>query len=93
MSGAFHSMQPTGARSLWDVFTGAASSLQSVLARLASNDEGQDLAEYAFLTAFIGLSCVVAYSLIEDAIAAGYTNWDTAEQDLWEPPDPGLAGS
>ncbi|MGE4054715.1 MAG: Flp family type IVb pilin [Vicinamibacterales bacterium] len=77
---------------MWDAVVGAAGSLHALLVRLATEEEGQDLAEYAFLTAFVGLSCVLAYSFIEDAIAAGYVRWDQAEQDLWEPPPPG-AGS
>jgi Flp pilus assembly pilin Flp len=52
-------------------------------------DRSQDLVEYALLTAFIGFAGLAAFSAMQTAIAQGYVSWDLAEQDLWEPPDPG----
>ena len=61
--------------------------------RLAVEDHGQDLVEYALLTAAIGLAGIVAWPLIVDSMGATYQGWDTGVQDLWEPADPGGAGS
>ena len=61
--------------------------------RLAVEDHGQDLVEYALLTAAIGLAGAVAWPNIVDSMGATYQGWDTGVQDLWEPPDPGGGGS
>jgi hypothetical protein len=55
---------------------------------LLLGDRGQDLVEYALLTAFVGLAGAAAWGAIQNAVQAGYLAWDTAEQDLWEPPNP-----
>jgi Flp pilus assembly pilin Flp len=60
-----------------------------LLERFLSDEDGQDLAEYALLVAFVGVVAVAAWLAIEDAIAAGYTGWDGADQDLGaSTPDP-----
>ena len=64
-----------------------------MLSRLISDDRGQDLIEYALLSAFIGVVCVVIWENIEDLIAIVYANRDTNIQTLSEcTPDPGGGG-
>lgn len=64
-----------------------------LLARLIREEISQDLVEYAWLAAFIGLACVVGFQTIQTAIFGAYGNWDTGQQGLWVPPDPGAGGS
>ena len=59
------------------------------LRRLWRDDDGQDVIEYALLTAAIGLAGVATWPLIEVAIGAAYQRLDQQTQDLWEVPDPG----
>ena len=47
-----------------------------VAVRLAVEDRGQDLVEYALLTAAIGLAGSVAWPLIVDSMGATYQGWD-----------------
>ena len=60
--------------------------------RLISDEDGQDLIEYALLTAVIALAGILGFQAISTAINASYTSWDTAVQDLWEP-EPPVSGS
>jgi Flp pilus assembly pilin Flp len=56
--------------------------------RLICDDRGQDVIEYALLTAAIGLAGVAAWPLITTAIGVNYQGLDTETQDLWEMPNP-----
>ena len=47
---------------------------------------GQDLVEYALLTALIGLVGITVWSTIVGLIADRYTDYDTGVQGLWESP-------
>jgi len=49
---------------------------------------GQDLVEYALLTALLGTIAVASVPAIEAAINTAYSLWNTRTQDLWQPPDP-----
>ena len=49
-------------------------------------EDGQDLVEYALLTALIGLTGIVVWSTIVGLIGARYTDYDTGVQGLWESP-------
>jgi Flp pilus assembly pilin Flp len=62
--------------------------LREIIRRLLVDDEAQDLVEYAFLAAFVGLAGMAAWAAIQNAIQQGYIAWDTAEQNLWRPPNP-----
>jgi Flp pilus assembly pilin Flp len=63
--------------------------MRCILRRLLYDDEGQDLAEYALLVAFVGIAALAAWLAIEGAIANGYSGWDTVDQDLGAvTPDP-----
>jgi Flp pilus assembly pilin Flp len=58
------------------------------LVRIAREDSGQDVVEYALLTAFFGLAALAAWTSIRDALGAGYTRTTTGVQGLWDPPPP-----
>ena len=60
----------------------------SLLKRFLVQDNGQDLVEYALLTAFIGFASLAALDLIGGALRATYTAWDGGINALWEPPAP-----
>ena len=59
-----------------------------MLTRLLCGEDGQDLIEYALLTATIGLVGGAAWALMSDNIQTVYTGWDAGVNDLWEPADP-----
>ena len=61
------------------------------LRHLLQDDRGQDLIEYALLSAFIGVVSIAAWGVIEGRLGGAYTNFDADTQALWETPDP--AGS
>ena len=63
--------------------------MSSLFSQLVLTDDGQDVIEYALLTATIGLAGIATWPLIEAAIAVTYQQFDTNTQDLWEVPDPG----
>ena len=49
-------------------------------------EDGQDLVEYALLTALIGLTGLAVWSTIVGLIGDRYTDYDTGVQGLWESP-------
>lgn len=57
-----------------------------------SDESGQDLVEYAYLTLFVGLAGLAAWVAIVDSMGTAYAGFDSGTQQLWEPPDP-LPGS
>jgi Flp pilus assembly pilin Flp len=59
-----------------------------VLTRLAADEQGQDLIEYALLTGAIGFCGVVGFELFGGAISAAYSSWTAGTNDLWQVPDP-----
>ena len=59
-----------------------------LLQLLIRDDRGQDLIEYALLTAAIGLAGVAVWPLITTAIGVNYQGLDTETQNLWGMPDP-----
>jgi Flp pilus assembly pilin Flp len=59
-----------------------------MLRRLASDDRGQDLIEYALLVSFIGLAVVGTFGTIINAISAAYGIFNSANNALWESPNP-----
>jgi Flp pilus assembly pilin Flp len=65
--------------------------LTSLAARLASDDSGSDLIEYALLTALVALIGFLSFTTLSGRMSTAYSGWDSAEQDLWIPPGP--AGS
>ena len=57
--------------------------------RLLRDEDGQDVIEYALLTASVGLMGIATWPLIAAGIGATYERLDRQTQDLWEVPDPG----
>ena len=56
--------------------------------RFWRDESGQDLVEYALLTALIGFAGIVVWSAIVNLLGARYTDYDTGTQGLWESPSP-----
>jgi pilus assembly protein Flp/PilA len=52
--------------------------MQKVFMRLVSNDEGQDLIEYALLIGIITLASVLAITAIGGKVTAYFTNLNTS---------------
>lgn len=52
------------------------------------DDRGDDLVEYALLTAAIGVAGAAVWSAFPGVIKAVYTSWDSATQARWVPKDP-----
>lgn len=57
--------------------------------RLVDDQRGQDLVEYALLTAAVGLVAIATWPAVATAIGAAYRALDANTQGLWEPPPPG----
>jgi Flp pilus assembly pilin Flp len=58
------------------------------LLRIAREDSGQDVVEYALLTAFFGLAALAAWTSIRDALGVNYGSTTSGVQGLWDPPPP-----
>ena len=58
------------------------------LRRLLAEDDGQDLIEYALLSAFIGLAAVAAFSGIGGAMDTAYGSWVDGADTAADMPDP-----
>jgi Flp pilus assembly pilin Flp len=63
-------------------------SVTRVLARLWAEDDGQDLIEYALLTALIAVGGALVFPSIRTKMGAAYQSWLSGAQDLWEPAVP-----
>ena len=66
---------------------------RSAIHQFLVDEDGQDLIEYALLTAFIGFAAIAVFDLIRQAIGITYGTWESEANDLWEPPDPAGTGS
>ena len=66
-------------------------SFRALLRRLLDEEHGQDLVEYALLTAAVGLAGAVAAPYISTAVSTVYGTWVVETNDLWQSPNP--AGS
>ena len=62
--------------------------MRAQIARWLAEERGQDVIEYALLTAFIGVVIVAAIDGFQDTINAVYGSWDATTQAIWEPPNP-----
>jgi Flp pilus assembly pilin Flp len=51
--------------------------MRMMIARLISDDDGQDLIEYALLAAFISLVCVSLISTIGGTVNSWYVGYNT----------------
>jgi Flp pilus assembly pilin Flp len=61
---------------------------RAIAVRFATDDRGQDLIEYALLTAIIGIAGLLALSTISTKMGAAYSGWNTAGQNAWQPCPP-----
>lgn len=66
-----------------------AAMLTGLATRLFFDERGQDLIEYALLTAAVGVVGAATWPLIATAIGTAYATLESNQQDLWEPPPPG----
>jgi len=62
--------------------------LLHALARLVTDEDGQDLIEYALLSAAIGLAGVAVFNGIGTAMQTAYGNWLTRGSSAADMPDP-----
>jgi Flp pilus assembly pilin Flp len=62
---------------------------RNILGKLWRDDTGQDVVEYALLAMLIGLGSYAGFVAIQTTIHDSYGVWDTGQQNLWVPPDPG----
>jgi len=60
----------------------------AVAARFATDDSGQDLIEYALLTAIIGIAGLLALSAFSTKMGPAYIGWNAAGQNAWQPCPP-----
>jgi Flp pilus assembly pilin Flp len=60
---------------------------------LIVEDAGQDLIEYALLSAFIGVAGAAAWNAIGSTIFDAYGTWNTGANCQWESPAPGAAST
>ena len=61
----------------------------TLLRRLAVETAGQDLIEYALLSAFIGFAGAAAWTAMQTSLGSIYTSYVAAAWNLWEPANPG----
>jgi Flp pilus assembly pilin Flp len=67
--------------------------MSRLLGRLLREDAGQDVIEYALLSAFVGVIGVLAWQNVGSRIGTLYVGWDSGVQDLSScTPDPGGTG-
>ena len=65
--------------------------MKALLFKLLTSEDGQDLIEYALLTAGVGFAGVATWPAIVDSLGTTYAALDSQTQNLWVPPNP--AGS
>ena len=64
-------------------------SLPSVIVALLRDESGQDLIEYALLTAAVGVAGIATWPTIANSIGTAYRALNLNTQALWAPPSPG----
>ena len=62
--------------------------VRAVVVDIIADDSGQDLIEYALLTAIISISGVLILSTLSTTMGAAYRGWNTAGQNAWQPCPP-----
>jgi hypothetical protein len=67
--------------------------MNALLRKLIVSEQGQEVMEYALLTAAIGFAGLASWPLIVQALGIAYGALDSQTQNLWVPPDPAGAGS
>ena len=67
--------------------------LAATLRRLLNDDSGQDLVEYALLSAVIGIAAIFVWQQVVTAVFTAYTTSNTGVQNVSAcTPDPGGGG-
>jgi len=61
---------------------------RALAAQFISDDDGQDLIEYALLTAIITISGVLILSTLSSTMGSLYSGRNTAGQNAWQPCPP-----
>jgi pilus assembly protein Flp/PilA len=62
--------------------------ISKIVQRFWTDDSGQDIIEYALLTALIGLAAIVSWQLLANKVGPAYSAADSNVQGLAAPPDP-----
>jgi len=62
--------------------------LFALVRRLVADEGGQDLLEYALLTAAIGVAGVAVFPSIRTKMGNAFSGWGTNVYNLWIPLDP-----
>jgi Flp pilus assembly pilin Flp len=65
---------------------------RALAAQFVSDDSGQDLIEYALLTAIIGISGLLILSTLSTTMGSAYSGWNAAGQTAWQPCPPQSVG-
>ena len=71
---------------------GASRFITLLAVQLSTDDRGQDLLEYALLTAIIGISGLLILSTLSTTMGTAYGSWNTAGQNAWQPCPPQSVG-
>jgi Flp pilus assembly pilin Flp len=61
---------------------------RAVVAGVIADDSGQDLIEYALLTAIVGIAGLLALSTLPTKMGTAYSGWNAAGQNAWQPCPP-----
>ena len=59
-----------------------------IVRKLLLDENGQDLIEYGFLTAVVGIVGVLAFATFSGRMENAYSNWNDGAQDVWVPCPP-----
>lgn len=62
--------------------------VKAFVARFVADESAQDLVEYAFLSAFIGVVSVLVWQNIASLIGLRYAEYNTNVNTLWASPEP-----
>ena len=62
--------------------------MRNLLTRFVTEDAGQDMIEYAILSALISTVGVFTWNNIGNGVNVAYGNWNVGVQELWEPNAP-----
>jgi len=62
--------------------------VKAFVAGFVADERAQDLVEYAFLGAFIGIVSILVWQNIATAIGLSYTEYNTNVNTLWASPEP-----
>lgn len=62
----------------------------TVCRRLAREERGQELIEYAILALFIAVLAVAIFPELRTAMATAFANWGINVYQAWVPCDPGV---